>query len=125
MRWKPSQFQKYQLTFADISGTDTTALVAYRFAIAAMMSGRFSLSEASGGFILVALGGTGIRLAVGWLVARFQRRLDDPPVQITISLLTPFAAYIPAGNATQCGRNWRKRQQLTEPPETLALRIPS
>jgi monovalent cation/hydrogen antiporter len=75
---------------------DATALVAYRFAIAAMISGRFSLFEASGRFILVALGGTGIGLAVGWLAAHVQRRLDDPPVQITISLLTPFAAYIPA-----------------------------
>jgi len=35
-------------------------------------------------------------LAVGWLASQLQRRLDDPPVQITISLLTPFAAYIPA-----------------------------
>ena len=75
---------------------DATALVAYRFAIAAMNSGRFSLSEASGRFLLVALGGTGIGLAVGWLASHVQRRLDDPPVQITISLLTPFAAYIPA-----------------------------
>ena len=32
------------------------------------------------------------RVAVHWL----QRRLDDPPVQVTISLLTPFAAYLPA-----------------------------
>ena len=41
-------------------------------------------------------GRTGIGLAVGWLAAHLQRRLDDPPIQITISLLTPFAAYIPA-----------------------------
>src|SRR5258708_21366157 len=75
---------------------DATALVAYRFAIAATMSGRFSISEASLRFILVALGGTGIGLTVGWLASYVQRRLDDPPVQITISLLTPFAAYIPA-----------------------------
>jgi Na+/H+ antiporter len=75
---------------------DATALVAYRFAIVAMMSGTFSLSEASLRFILVALGGTGIGLVVGWLASQLQRRLDDPPVQITISLLTPFAAYIPA-----------------------------
>jgi len=61
-----------------------------------LMSGRFSLSEASLRFILVALGGTGIGLTVGWLASQVQRRLDDPPVQITISLLTPFAAYIPA-----------------------------
>ena len=38
----------------------------------------------------------GIGLAVGWLASQIQRRLDDPPVQMTISLLTPFAAYIPA-----------------------------
>jgi monovalent cation/hydrogen antiporter len=75
---------------------DATALVAYRFAIAAMMSGTFSLPEAIGRFLLVAIGGTGIGLAVGWLAAHVQRRLDDPPVQMTISLLTPFAAYIPA-----------------------------
>ena len=75
---------------------DATALVAYRFAIAAMMSGTFSLSEAIGRFVLVALGGTGIGLGVGWLASKVQRRLDDPPVQMTISLVTPFAAYIPA-----------------------------
>src|ERR1700730_10386580 len=63
---------------------DATALVAYRFAIAAMISGRFSLSDASVRFVLVALGGIGIGLAVGWLVSHLQRRLDDPPVQITI-----------------------------------------
>jgi CPA1 family monovalent cation:H+ antiporter len=75
---------------------DATALVAYRFAIVAMTSGRFSFSEASGRFVLVALGGIGIGLSAGWLASHVQRRLDDPPVQILISLLTPFAAYIPA-----------------------------
>jgi monovalent cation/hydrogen antiporter len=75
---------------------DATALIAYRFAIAAMLSGRFSFSEANERFILVAVGGTTIGLVIGWLASQVQRRLDDPPVQITISLLTPFAAYIPA-----------------------------
>src|ERR1700742_3457635 len=75
---------------------DATALVAYRFAVAAMMSGTFSLHEAVGRFFLVAAGGICIGLAVGWLAAHLQRRLDDPPVQMTISLLTPFAAYIPS-----------------------------
>src|SRR4029077_6476776 len=63
---------------------------------AAMMSGTFSPSEAIERFFLVALGGTGIGLAVGWIASHVQHRLDDPPVQMTISLLTPFAAYIPA-----------------------------
>jgi CPA1 family monovalent cation:H+ antiporter len=102
---------------------DATALVAYRFAIAAMMSGSFSLSEAGVRFVLVALGGTGIGLAVGWLAASLQRRLDDPPVQVTISLLTPFAAYIPAERLQVSGvlavvasglfLGWRWPQMLT------------
>jgi monovalent cation/hydrogen antiporter len=102
---------------------DATALVAYRFALAAMMSGSFSLSEASVRFVLVALGGTGIGLAAGWLAAQLQRRLDDPPVQITISLLTPFAAYIPAERLQVSGvlavvaaglfLGWRAPQILT------------
>jgi monovalent cation/hydrogen antiporter len=102
---------------------DATALVAYRFAIAAMINGTFSLSEASLRFVLVAIGGTGIGLMVGWVASQVQRRLDDPPVQITISLLTPFAAYIPAERLHVSGvlavvaaglfLGWRTPQVLT------------
>ncbi len=75
---------------------DATALVAYRFAIAATVGAKFSWAEGAGRFLLVACGGTAIGLAVGWLLSQAQRRLDDPPVQITLSLLAPFAAYLPA-----------------------------
>ena len=102
---------------------DATALVAYRFARATMISGRFSLPIAGAQFVWVALGGTGIGLAVGWLAAQAQRHLDDPPVQITLSLLTPFAAYFPAERlqlsgvlaVVACGLfvGWRVPQILT------------
>ncbi len=75
---------------------DATALVALQFAIAALMTGSFSLSHASVRFVLVAAGGIGFGLLVGFLTRAVQRRLDDPPVQITVSLLTPFLAYLPA-----------------------------
>jgi Na+/H+ antiporter len=75
---------------------DATALVALQFAVAAMMTGTFSLSHASLRFVLVAVGGIGFGLLVGFLMRAVQRRLDDPPVQITVSLLTPFLAYLPA-----------------------------
>jgi monovalent cation/hydrogen antiporter len=75
---------------------DATALVALQFAIAAMMTGTFSLGDASLRFILVGAGGIGFGLLVGFLMRAVQRRLDDPPVQITVSLLTPFLAYLPA-----------------------------
>ena len=75
---------------------DATALVAYRFALAAVATGAFSLWEAGLQFLLSALGGVVLGLAVGWVVAAVRRRLDDPPVEITISLFTPYAAYLPA-----------------------------
>ena len=60
------------------------------------MTGSFSATQAVGGFVLVGAGGVAVGLAVGWIVARLRRPLHDPPVEITISLLTPFAAYLPA-----------------------------
>src|SRR5262245_59492065 len=73
---------------------DATALVAYQFAVAAMMTGQFSLGGAGLRLLLVGLGGVGLGLLVGLIMRWVQGRLDDPPVQITISLLTPFAAYL-------------------------------
>ncbi len=73
---------------------DATALVAYQFAVAAMVTGQFSLGEASFRFVLVGIGGVALGLLVGVVMRWVQRQLDDPPVQITVSLLTPFAAYL-------------------------------
>ena len=75
---------------------DATALVALQFAVAALITGSFSVTQASLRFIWVVIGGIGFGLLIGWIVRWIQRRLDDPPVQITISLLTPFIAYLPA-----------------------------
>ncbi|MGH7994563.1 MAG: Na+/H+ antiporter, partial [Limisphaerales bacterium] len=73
---------------------DATALVAYRFAVVAVATGSFSLARAGGQFLIVGLGGILAGLAVGWLAAKFHQRVDDAPVEITFSLLTPFAAYL-------------------------------
>jgi Na+/H+ antiporter len=75
---------------------DATALVAYRFAVAAVVTGSFSLGQASGQFLLAASGGIVLGLAVGWLAEQFHRRVDDAPIEITVSLLTPYAAYLSA-----------------------------
>ena len=75
---------------------DATALVAYRFAVVAVATGSFSLTRAGGQFLVVGLGGILAGLAMGWLVEKFHRRVDDAPIEITVSLLTPFAAYLAA-----------------------------
>jgi CPA1 family monovalent cation:H+ antiporter len=73
---------------------DATALVAYRVAVAAVVTGTFSLAHACGQFFLVGLGGNAVGLAVGWLAAQFHKRVDDAQIEITVSLLTPFVAYL-------------------------------
>ncbi len=75
---------------------DGTALVAYRFAVVAAVSGTFSLWEAGISFVFNVLGGVAVGVAVGWLVRQVRRRLDFPPAEVTISLLTGYFAYIPA-----------------------------
>src|SRR5207249_7488382 len=57
---------------------DAAAIVAYRMAIAAAVSGTFSLGEASMRFLAVGAGGIVVGLAVGWLLAQLRRRIHDP-----------------------------------------------
>jgi monovalent cation/hydrogen antiporter len=75
---------------------DGTALVAYKFAVAAVLTGSFSLAAASSRFVLNIVGGIVVGLVVGLLIREVRRRLDNPPVEITISLLSGYFAYLPA-----------------------------
>ncbi len=75
---------------------DATALVAYKFAIAAVVTGAFSLPAAIGQFFILALGGIALGLVVGVVVAWVRPRLKDESVESVVSLLTPYIAYLPA-----------------------------
>jgi monovalent cation/hydrogen antiporter len=75
---------------------DWTALVLYRFAVAAVVSGSFSFWEAGLKFVLTGVGGVLIGLAAGRVIREVRARIDDPPVEITISILSGYAAYLPA-----------------------------
>jgi Na+/H+ antiporter len=72
---------------------DATALILYRFAVAAISTGTFSLPEASGGFVAIIVGEVLFGLAVGWLSLHARHRARDPQVEITLSLITPYLAY--------------------------------
>ena len=75
---------------------DATALTIYRIALAVAAGRAFSPTTAVVTFAGAMLGGAAIGVAVGWVIARIRARLEDTPVEMTISLLTPFAAFLPA-----------------------------
>ncbi len=75
---------------------DWTALVLYRFAIAAVVTGSFSFWEAGPKFLATGVGGVLVGLAAGRVVREIRARIDDPPTEITISILSGYAGYLPA-----------------------------
>jgi Na+/H+ antiporter len=75
---------------------DATALVAYRLALVAAVSGTFSLGDAAISFVVVSVGGVVIGLIAGWVIVMVLGRVDDPPVEVLLSLLAPFGCWLPA-----------------------------
>jgi CPA1 family monovalent cation:H+ antiporter len=75
---------------------DATALTAFRFATAAAVIASFSFNKALGTFLAVVFGEVGYGLFLGWAVSKFRQKLGDPALGITVSLLTPYLAYLPA-----------------------------
>lgn len=75
---------------------DSSALILYKATVAAVVTGSFSLLDAGFDFVLGAAAGIAIGLLVGIVIARVRSVVDDPPTEITISLMTPYFAYLPA-----------------------------
>ena len=82
---------------------DGTALVLYKAAVGAAIGGTFSLLDTSGRVVLNVAGGIAIGLAVGWVVRQVRRRVDDPPVEVAIAVLSGYLAYLPAAAAGVSG----------------------
>jgi len=74
---------------------DATALTAFRFATATVVIGSFSFGNALWFFLTDVIGEVGYGLFLGWVISWLRRRLKDPALEITVSLLTPFLAYVP------------------------------
>jgi Na+/H+ antiporter len=72
---------------------DATALILYRFAVVAISSGAFSLTQATGMFAGIIVGEALFGAAVGWLSLRARHYAHDPKVEITLSLITPYVAF--------------------------------
>ena len=82
---------------------DGTALVLYKVAVGAVVAGSFSLVDSGLRFVWSVVGGVAIGLAVGFVIAEVRRRLDNPPLEVTIALMTGYFAYIPASAAGASG----------------------
>jgi CPA1 family monovalent cation:H+ antiporter len=75
---------------------DAAALVMFHFAVLVVATGAWSFSGVLLDFVRLAVGGIALGLAVGWLALQLFRRLDDPTVITVMTVLGPFAAYLPA-----------------------------
>ena len=75
---------------------DASALVVYRFAVGAAVTGVFSPAAVGVEFVRLVVGGVAFGLVVGWLAAWARARIAAPAMNATCSLMTPFFAYLPA-----------------------------
>ncbi len=74
---------------------DATALILYRFAIAAVSVGAFSFGQAAETFAAIVAGEILWGVGVGWVMLRSRRWVNDPLIEIMLSILTPFLAFWP------------------------------
>ena len=82
---------------------DASGLVLYRFAVAAALTGAFSLAQATWQFVLIAAGGIAVGVALGRLFVAIHRHLGDTLVEILLSLVLPYAAYLVAESVNLSG----------------------
>ncbi len=74
---------------------DGSALTVYKLAVAAVAAGAFSIGSTFSGALLALLG-VGIGLIAGVVSVEIRRRIDEAPIEVSVSLLTAYLAYIPA-----------------------------
>lgn len=87
---------------------DATGLVSFKFALAAAITGTFSLVTVTGEFFVIALGGLAIGAGLSWAVGKAKqwmtsRELFDPATYVVMILLLPFAAFFLAEHAGMSG----------------------
>jgi monovalent cation/hydrogen antiporter len=72
---------------------DATALILYRFAVAAVATGSFSATQAGGTFVAIVIGELAWGIMVAWVSLNLRKWAHDPRVEITLSLMTPYLAF--------------------------------
>jgi Na+/H+ antiporter len=75
---------------------DASGLIALKYATAAVGASTFSLWEAGRDFVISGVGGIALGLVLSWLMVQLTRRIEDAPIEITLSFLIPYAIYLAA-----------------------------
>ena len=73
---------------------DASGLVLYKFAVAAVLTGAFSLLDASVQFVVIAIGGVAIGMLMGLLFVFIHRGLGDTFIEVLTTLMVPYITYI-------------------------------
>lgn len=76
---------------------DAVSIVLYGLAIEVVVRGQFSWGDALLELVRIAPIGLAVGLAIGWLTALVRRRVDDPVLETTLSVIVPYVAYLVAG----------------------------
>jgi CPA1 family monovalent cation:H+ antiporter len=82
---------------------DATALILFRFALAATLTHEFSALAAVSTFFIVLIGETLYGLFLGYVIGNLRLRIHNPIIHMITSVLTPFLAYLPAERLGGCG----------------------
>lgn len=83
---------------------DASGLLALEFGIAMVVRNEtFTLGEAVLRLLFLIVAGLAVGLATGWVVDKLERRIDDGPIEIVISILIPYAAYFAADRMRASG----------------------
>jgi len=73
---------------------DAAALVAFRVAVGVAAGATFDAADAAVAFVVSAIGGIAVGLAVGWVLVRVVRRLSDRPLTILATVLSAYGAWV-------------------------------
>jgi CPA1 family monovalent cation:H+ antiporter len=73
---------------------DGTGIVIFQIAVAALLSGHVSLADGLVEFVVVAGGGVGVGLALGWVTSRLLAGIDDYLVETTLTTVLAFGSYL-------------------------------
>jgi Na+/H+ antiporter len=112
---------------------DATGLIAYRFAVAAVATGAFSLWDAGVQFVVSGVGGLAVGVAAAWALSQAVRRLEDTVVEVTLSFLLPYAVYLAAEQIHVSGvlaavaaglySGWRSPQDMSATTRVQAMAV--